>query len=187
MTRSSTLALAIALSLAAPFAVAQDAAPAPSQAQPVSENPFFAPSPLPYFLPQFDRIRDEHFVPALEKGMAAQRAEVTAIANNAEAPTFENTIVALEKSGELLNRATTVFFSLAGANTNPTIQKIQGEMAPKLSAHSDAIVLDGKLFARIKALYDQRDSLGLDAEGLRLLERYHTDFVRAGANLSDAD
>ena len=78
MTRSSTLALAIALSLAAPFAVAQDAAPAPSQAQPVSENPFFAPSPLPYFLPQFDRIRDEHFVPALERGMAAHRAEVAA-------------------------------------------------------------------------------------------------------------
>ena len=187
MNRSSALALAIAISLAAPFAVAQDAAPAPTQAQPVSVNPFFSPSPLPYFLPPFDRIGDEHFAPALEKGMAEQRAEVAAIANNPEAPTFENTIVALEKTGELLNRATAVFFSLAGAHTNPTIQKIQAEMAPKLSAHSDAIVLDGKLFARIKALYEKRDTLGLDAEGLRLLERYHTDFVRAGANLSDAD
>ena len=163
MTRSTALALAIALSLAAPLAAAQDTASAPSQEQPVSVNPFFAKSPLPYQYPQFDLIRDEHYAPAIEKGMAAQRAEVTAIANNPEAPTFENTIVALEKSGELLGRATTVFFSLAGANTNPQIQKIQAEMAPKLSAHSDAIVLDGKLFARIKALYDLRDTLGLDA------------------------
>ncbi len=186
MTRCS-LALAIALSLATPFALAQDAAPAPTQDQPVSANPFFSPSPLPYQLPQFDRIRDEHYAPALEQGMAEQRAEVAAIAANPEAPTFDNTIVALEKSGEVLNRVSAVFFNLAGAHTNPAIQKVQGEMAPKLSAHSDAIYLDGKLFGRVKALYDQRATLGLDAEGLRLLERYHTDFIRAGANLSEAD
>ncbi len=119
--------------------------------------------------------------------MEDQRAEIDAIANQDEAATFENTIVALEKTGALLNRAGAVFGNLAGAHTNPTIQKVQAEMAPKFAAHQDAILLDGKLFARIKTLYDGRDKLGLDAESLRLLERYHTDFVRAGANLSDAD
>jgi peptidyl-dipeptidase Dcp len=197
MTRSTTLALAIALSLAAPLAGAHEPAAAPAQeppvsaqpesAAPVGANPFFAPSPLPYQMPAFDRIRDEHYAPALDKGMADQRAEVAAIAANPEPPTFENTVVALEKTGEVLNRVSAVFFNLAGAHTNPAIQKVQAEMAPKLSAHSDAILLDGRLFARIKALYETRDTLGLDAEGLRLLERYHTDFVRAGANLSDAD
>src|SRR5688572_21466081 len=168
MTRSTALALAIALSLAGPFAAAGDAA-APSQEQPVSANPFFAPSTLPYQLPPFDQIKDEHYAPALEKGMAEQRAEVAAIAANPAAPTFENTIVALEKTGEVLNRVSAVFFNLAGANTNPAIQAVQAEFAPKLAAHSDAILLDGKLFARIKALYDRRAELGLDAESLRLL------------------
>jgi peptidyl-dipeptidase Dcp len=126
-------------------------------------------------------------MPAFEKGMSEARKEVDAIADNPAAPTFENTIVAMERSGQLLNRVSTVFFSLAGANTNDTMEQISSDIAPKLSAHSDAITLNGKLFARIKSLYDRRASLGLDPQSLRLLERYHTDFVRAGANLSDAD
>ncbi|WP_290888864.1 M3 family metallopeptidase [Arenimonas sp.] len=186
MTQKLSLALAIALSLAVPGATFADDH-ATQAAEPVSANPFFTVSTLPYQLPPFDQIQDAHYAPAFEKGMADQRAEVDAIANNPAAPTFENTIVAMEKTGSVLNRTAAVFFNLAGANTNPAMQKVQAEMAPKLAAHQDAILLDGKLFARVKSLHDQRASLGLDAESLRLLERYHTDFVRAGANLSEAD
>lgn len=118
--------------------------------------------------------------------MAEQRKEVADIVNNKTQPTFENTIVALERSGQLLTRATTIFFALGSSNTNPDIEKAQTEMAPKLSAHSDGIYLDTALFARVKHLYDQRQALQLDPESLRLLERYHTNFVRAGANLSEA-
>ncbi|KFN44363.1 M3 family metallopeptidase [Arenimonas metalli] len=186
MTQKLSLALAIALCLAVPGATFADDH-ATQAAEPVSANPFFTASTLPYQLPPFDQIQDAHYAPAFEKGMADQLAEVAAIANNAAAPTFENTIVAMEKTGTVLTRTAAVFFNLAGANTNPAMQKVQAEMAPKLAAHQDAILLDGKLFARVKSLHEQRDSLGLDAESLRLLERYHTDFVRAGANLSDAD
>jgi peptidyl-dipeptidase Dcp len=187
MTNKLSLALAAALCVATPSVFAADtAAPAPA-AQPQSANPFFSASTLPYQMPPFDQIQDAHYAPAFEKGMADQRAQVTAIAGNAEAPTFDNTILAMEKTGEVLGRVSRVFFNLAGANTNPTMQAIQAEMAPKLAAHQDAILLDGKLFQRVKSLYDSRDSLGLDAESLRLLERYHTNFVRAGANLSEAD
>lgn len=184
--RKLSLALAAALSVAAPL-LAAAAEPATQAAAPVSQNPFFTPSTLPYQYPRFDLIKDEHYGPALTQGMADQRAEIDKIAANPAAPTFDNTIVALENTGTLLNRTAAVFGNLAGANTNPAIQKVQAEMAPKFAAHQDAILLDGKLFARIKTLYDGRDKLGLDAESLRLLERYHTDFVRAGANLSDAD
>jgi peptidyl-dipeptidase Dcp len=180
------LALAAALSLSAPL----HAAPAETAAatdRAMSANPFFAPSTLPYFLPPFDRIRDEHYVPAFEQGMREQLAEVDAIASSTEAPSFENTIVAMERSGQTLLRVANVFFNLVGANTNDAMEKIQAEMAPKLAAHQDAILLNGKLFDRVKAVYAQRDALGLDAESRRLIERYHTDFVRAGANLSDAD
>jgi len=187
MTNKLSLALAAALCIATPgVLVASTEAPA-TAAQPQSANPFFAASTLPYQMPPFDQIQDAHYAPAFEKGMADHRAQVTAIANSAEAPSFENTIVAMEKTGEVLGRVSRVFFNLAGANTNPAMQAIQAEMAPKLAAHQDAILLDGKLFARVKALYDARDGLGLDAESLRLLERYHTNFVRAGANLSEAD
>ena len=187
MTHKLSLALAAALCVAVPGAAAVADDHAPQAAEPVSANPFFTLSTLPYQLPPFDRIQDAHYAPAFEKGMADQRAEVDAIANQSAAPSFDNTIVAMEKTGALLGRTAAVFFNLAGANTNPAMQKVQAEMAPKLSAHQDAILLDGKLFARVKSLYDQRADLGLDAESLRLLERYHTDFVRAGANLSDAD
>jgi peptidyl-dipeptidase Dcp len=152
-----------------------------------SDNPFARESPLPYQLPPFDRITDAHFGPALEAGMAQQRQEIAAIANDRSPPTFENTIVALERSGQLLQRVSAVFGSLTSSFTNPQLEKLQAEMAPKLSAHNDAIFLDPLLFARIKALHEQRSSLGLDPESLRLLERYYVQFVRAGAQLSEAD
>ncbi|KRA33945.1 dipeptidyl carboxypeptidase [Rhodanobacter sp. Root627] len=152
-----------------------------------SSNPFFAESPLPLHYPQFDKIKDSDFAPGFDRGMADQLKEVAAIVDNVEAPTFDNTILALEKSGQILNRTSTVFFSLVGVDTNDARKAIQAEYAPKLAAHRDAIALNPKLFERIQTLYDTRDSLGLDAEGVRLIERYHTDFVRAGAKLSEAD
>ena len=150
-------------------------------------NPLVAPSTLPYQLPPFGLIKDEHFVPAFELGMAEELREVDAIATNPAAPTLENTIVALERSGETLNRAQRAFGILTGSLTNPTLQKIEAEMSPKFAAHNDAISLNHALFGRVKALHDRRASLNLDAESLRLLERYYKDFVRAGALLSEAD
>ncbi|MDY6944142.1 MAG: M3 family metallopeptidase [Pseudomonadota bacterium] len=150
------------------------------------DNPFARESTLPFKWPPLDKIKDQHYVPALEAGMAEQRREVAAIAGNEAAPSFENTIVALERSGQLLNRAATVFYALSSSNTNPQIEQAQTEMAPKLSAHSDSIYLDAALFARVQKLHEQREALELDAESLRLLERYHTNFVRAGARLSEA-
>ncbi|WP_157598992.1 M3 family metallopeptidase [Rhodanobacter sp. Root561] len=150
-------------------------------------NPFFSESPLPLHYPQFDKIRDADFGPAFDRGMAEHLKEIDAIAGNAAAPSFDNTIVALEKSGQILDRTSTVFFSLVGADTNDARKAIQADYAPKLAAHRDAVSLNPALFARIQKLYDTRDQLGLDAEGARLVERYHTDFVRAGAKLSDAD
>lgn len=150
-------------------------------------NPLLLKSTLPYELPPFDKIADAHFGPALEAGMAEQRKEIEAIAHNRAAATFENTIVAIERSGQLLTRASSVFFNLTSSNTNPDLEKLQAQMAPKLSAHSDAIYLNPDLFARVSSLYEKRGSLKLDAESQRLLERYNTLFVRAGAKLSEAD
>jgi peptidyl-dipeptidase Dcp len=152
-----------------------------------ADNPFAKPSTLPYQVPAFDKIKDEHFRPAFEAGMAEHKKEIRAIAGNPEPPTFENTIVALEKSGQLLDRVSTVFFNLDSSNNNPEILKIASEMAPKLAAHGDSITLDPALFARIDTVYKNRASLNLDPESLQLLERTHLEFVRAGANLSDAD
>jgi peptidyl-dipeptidase Dcp len=154
---------------------------------PAVSNPFFSPSTLPYQLPPFAQITDADYAPAFEQGMAEQQAEIAAIAANPAAPSIENTLVAMEKSGQLLGRVSAVFYYLAGTDTNPTIQKLQAEMAPKLSAHRDGIYLNAALYARVKALYESRAGLGLDAETLRLVERTHTDFVRAGANLAEAD
>ena len=151
------------------------------------DNPLLKESALPYHYPPFDKIKDAHFVPAIEAGMRGQLEEVDVVANNSEKPTFENTVVALERTGRLLDRAEQTFSNLNACNTNPTLQKIEKEMAPKLSAHRDAIHLNGKLFARIQELYDNRDKLGLDPESAYLLERYYKDFVRAGAKLSDPD
>ncbi|MDT8408103.1 MAG: M3 family metallopeptidase [Wenzhouxiangellaceae bacterium] len=152
-----------------------------------AENPFFEVSTLPFQMPPFDRIEDDHFMPAMERGMAEQIAEVEAIAGNPEPASFENTIVAMERSGRLLSRTTAVFFNLAGADTNDQRQQIQREISPRLSAHGDAIRLNAELFARIDSLYQNRADLGLDAEQTRLLEEYHRDFVRSGAQLSEQD
>jgi peptidyl-dipeptidase Dcp len=191
------VALALAIALSGSVAGCSDAGPdkkgaAAPQAQAgtavaAAGNPFFDESPLPLHYPQFDKIKDADFAPGFDRGMAEQLQEIDAIAGNAEAPTFDNTIVALEKSGQILSRTSTVFFSLVGVDTNDARKAIQAEYAPKLAAHRDAISLNPELFARLQKLYDTRDSLGLDAEGVRLVERYHTDFVRAGAKLSDAD
>ncbi|MBM3726325.1 MAG: M3 family metallopeptidase [Acidobacteria bacterium] len=148
------------------------------------ENPLLKPSPLPYQLPPFAAIRDEHFLPAFEEGMAEQRREVEAIAGNAEAPTFENTVVALERSGRLLNRVGRAFGILTASLTNPALQKLDAEISPRLAAHQDAIELNPVLFARLEKLHAARASLKLDAVSVRLIERYHEDFVRRGARLT---
>src|SRR6516165_826289 len=153
----------------------------------LNNNPLAMESALPYHYPPFDKIKDGHFVPSIEAGMREQLNEIDPIANSSDKPTFENTIVAMERTGRLLDRAQRTFSNLNACDTNPTRQKIEKETAPKLSAHRDAIFLNPKLFARVQALYDKRDSLGLDPESAYLLERYYKDFVRAGAKLSDAD
>jgi peptidyl-dipeptidase Dcp len=144
-------------------------------------NPFLAPSPLPYEFPDFDAIREEHFLPAFAEGMAQQRAEVDAITGDPAPPTFDNTIVALERSGAVLRRVSAVFFTLVGSTSTPGIRAIEAEIAPQLAVHSDAITLDPVLFARIEAVLDA--VTGLDPESQRLLEHYHRDAVRAGARL----
>ncbi|MEK9647924.1 MAG: dipeptidyl carboxypeptidase II, partial [Gammaproteobacteria bacterium] len=146
-------------------------------------NPFYTESPLPLKYPPFDQISNEHYMPAFERGMAEHLEEIAAIVNSGEDPTFENTIVALELSGQSLDRVATVFFALSSAHTNDEIDAIEVEVSPKLSAHTDSIYLDAELFARVQVIYDQRDSLGLDAESIRLVEEYHKNFVRAGARL----
>ena len=163
------------------------AAPAQPAAPAMNDNPLLTESNLPLGYPRFDAIRTEHFAPAFERGMAEQRKEIEAIAKNADKPRFDNTIVAMERSGQLLERTSRVFFSLSAANTNPQMQELQREIAPKLAAHEDAIALDPELFARVAALYAARDTLGLDPESQRLLWRYQRDFVRGGAKLKDAD
>jgi peptidyl-dipeptidase Dcp len=174
------------LLIAASVAMANLAYAAPASLMPAS-NPFAKESTLPLHYPAFDKIKNEDYAPAFEEGMRQHAAEIDTIANNKAAPTFDNTIVAMERSGKLLNRVQTVFFNLVGTNTNDTMQALDKDLAPKLAAHSDAIRLNSKLYQRIKSLYDKRDKLHLDAESKYLLERYHTDFVRAGAKLSDAD
>ncbi|MEN3268226.1 M3 family metallopeptidase [Pseudonocardia sp.] len=153
----------------------------------VSANPFLAPSPLPFEFPDFDAIREEHFAPAFTTGMEQQRAEVDSITADSAAATFDNTIVALERSGAVLRRVSAVFFTLVGSCSTPGVRAIEAEIAPQLAAHSDAIMLDSALFARIETLFATRNDLGLDAESLRLLERRHRDAVRAGARLGAAE
>src|SRR5216683_1108932 len=150
-------------------------------------NPFYAPSTLPFQAPPFDKIRDEDFQPAIEAGMAQAKAELLRIADNPDAPTFDNTIVAMEKSGRLFDRAMAAFDGVTGANTNPTLQNVKTIEAPKLAAHRDFLYLNTKLFARVSAIYNQRSTLKLDSESLRLLERSYDEFVHAGAKLSEAD
>jgi peptidyl-dipeptidase Dcp len=161
--------------------------PAAATAVFTGDNPFASPSALPFGAPPFDRIHDTDYQPAIEEGMRRHLAEVDAIADQTAAPTFDNTIVPLERSGELLTRVLKVFGGVTGANTNDLLQKVQSDEAPKLAAHSDAIFLNDKLFRRVQSIYERRDQIGLSAEQRYLVERYHLDFERAGARLSDAD
>ncbi len=148
-------------------------------------NPFYAPSTLPFKAPPFDKIKDEDYQPALEAGMAQEEAETQAIADNPAAPTFENTIIAMEKSGRLFERALAAFGGVTSSNTNPVLQQVKTIEAPKFAAHQDFIYLNSKLFTRVATLYKQRASLQLDPESLRLLEHTYDEFVHAGANLSE--
>jgi peptidyl-dipeptidase Dcp len=150
-----------------------------------STNPFAKESTLPFHAPPFNEIKDSDYQPAIEEGMKEEEAEIEAIANSSAKPTFTNTIEAMEKSGALLRRAQRVFGAVSQSNTNPTLQKVQAELAPKGAAHRDAIYLNPKLFARVKAVYDDRASL--KGEQKTVVERYYRDFVRSGALLSDAD
>src|SRR5438105_5449447 len=194
---SADSAVSVIVAMTHIAAISVMAQTSPGQNPDMTDNPLLTESSLPYHIPAFDKIKDEHFAPAIEEGMNQQLKEVETVANNSEKPTFDNTIVALERTGRLLDRAERTFENLNACNTNPEMQKIEKEMAPKLSAHRDAIHLNGKLFARIQGLYDNRDNfaaanpsgggLGLDPESAYLLERYYKDFVRAGAKLSDAN
>lgn len=148
-----------------------------------AENPFLNVSTLPFQAPDFSKIRNTDFAPALEEGLKQQLAEIDKIANNPEEPTFENTLVALEKSGELLTRTLLVFEMLSGANTDDVLQSLQEEIAPKLAGLRDAIRLNDNLFARIKFIYAKKEDLNLDRESARLLQYYHDEFVQSGANL----
>jgi peptidyl-dipeptidase Dcp len=152
-----------------------------------SANPFTEASKLAYQTPAFDQIKDDDFQPALEQGMKIQLEEMQKIADNPDVPTFENTLVAMEKSGQMLTRTNNVFSALTSGNTNPKLQKVQEDIAPKQAAHQDAIYLNSKLFKRVQAIYEKREQLKLDPESKRLAEFYEQQFELAGAKLSDAD
>src|SRR3954470_16941247 len=151
-----------------------------------SDNPLRNESQLPFALPPFGDISPEHLHEALLAGMAEQRAEVAAIIDSDEPATFQNTVVALELSGRLLSRAESVFGNLASSLSTPRLREIEREIAPLEAAHSDAMRLDPALFARIDAVHEARHEAGLDEEAVRLVERYHLDFVLAGAQLDEA-
>ena len=175
-----TLGILIAMGTASGAAQTQVAAFGP-------ENPFYAPSALPFHAPAFDKIKDSDYQPAIDAGMAQKLEEVEAIANNPAAPTFENTFVALERAGQLLDRVWNVFNCVTGANTNDDLQKLLTYETPRTTALDDEIHLNAKLFARVKAVYEKRASLHLDPESLRLVEYQYQEFVKAGANLSEED
>ncbi|WP_372382748.1 peptidyl-dipeptidase Dcp [Xanthomonas sp. NCPPB 1068] len=195
MSRTVVLAAAITLALAAcsgkePSGKESTTVPEKTATAPAADaapNPLLTASTLPFQAPPFDKIKDSDYLPAFEEGMRLHLAEVRKIADNSEPPTFDNTIEALERSGETLTRVSRIFFGLVQADTSDARQKIQEEIAPKLAAHEDEINLDPKLFARVKTIYDQRDTLNLDPEQKRLVERDYENLVRAGAQLSDAD
>jgi peptidyl-dipeptidase Dcp len=191
---SRTVVLAAAISLALVACGKESTAPvntnAPASAgQPAdaSTNPFMAVSTLPFQAPAFDKIKDSDYLPAFTEGMRQHLAQIKQITDNTQPATFDNTLLPMEQSGEILDRVSRVFFSVVQADTNPERQKIQEEVVPKLAAHSDAIYLDAKLFERVKAVYDARASAGLDAEQLRVVEETYKGFVKAGAQLNDTD
>ncbi len=183
----AAMTLAFSASAKTPQKPETPKAAATAATNPADANPFLASSTLPFQAPPLDKIKNSDYSPGFAEGMKQQIAEVEKIADNTDKPTFDNTIVALERTGAMLTRVSKVFFALAQANTNDELQKIQEEVAPKLAAHQDAIFLNAKLYARVKALYNERDSLGLDAQSKYLVERYDRAFVRAGAELSASD
>ncbi|MCW8195883.1 M3 family metallopeptidase [Proteobacteria bacterium 005FR1] len=152
-----------------------------------TDNPFFSPSTLTFQYPPFDKIDVDHYRPAFERGMEQELAEMEAIANQGESPTVENTLVAMERAGAILSRVSSVFYALTSAHTNDDLEAIQSEMAPKLAAHRDKILLNAKLFERVKTLYDSRDKLDADRETGRLIEETYQSFVRAGAQLDEPE
>lgn len=190
LARTAPLAIAAALLGGCATTANQDLSPVPLQAAapaiPAGSGYFAQDSNLPFLAPDFTRIAESDYIPAFEQGMAIQAAEVQAIIANDEAPSFQNTIVALEKSGRMLGRVARVFFTLTGAATTDGLDAIETEMGPKLSAHGDSITLNPDLFARVKSVYDQRASLGLDTEDMKLLEETYDGMVHAGALLTDA-
>ncbi len=194
ISRTAILATTISLSIAGCSSKESSAIPekttvAPSVPAPVPSitNPLLSASPLPFQAPQFNKIKDSDYLPAFEESMKQHLAEIVKIAENPDAPTFENTIEALEGSGTTLSRVSQTFFGLVQADTNDVRQKIQKEITPRLTAHQDEIYLNPKLFIRIKSVYDQRDTLNFDPLQKHLLERHYEQFVRAGAQLPEAD
>ncbi|MGH8291965.1 MAG: peptidyl-dipeptidase Dcp [Gammaproteobacteria bacterium] len=187
MFRTVALVLAGMFALCAAPGVLADGTHSMTPNDSARSNPFFAPSTLPFQAPEFSRIKDSDYLPAIEAGMKQQLAEVQSIADNPAPPTFENMLVALEKSGQLLTRVMRSFNLMTGANTDPTLQKTEEDVAPKLAANQDAIFLNAKLFERVESIYQERDKLKLDPESHRLIEYYYQQFVLAGARLSPAD
>ena len=189
----SALAAAMVVALAACSSPSTDSTSTPASAPAATAevaapvNALLTASTLPMQAPPFDKIKDADFQPAIEEGMRQQLAEIEKIANNPQAPDFANTFEAMERSGELLTRSARIFFSLAQANTNDTLQAAQVALAPKMAEHSDAIHLNANLFKRVKTIYDARESSGFDALQMRVVEKTYTDFVRAGAQLGDED
>ncbi|MFN9604643.1 MAG: dipeptidyl carboxypeptidase II, partial [Planctomycetota bacterium] len=178
------LALFIMVACNSLWAVASDPAGSPRYISMDDTNPFLAPSPLPFHAPDFSAVKVDHFMPAFEDGMRQQLAEMEAIAKQTAAPTLENTIVAMERTGEILDRVAPVFFHLSGAHTNDEIQKLEEEIAPKLASHSDNIYLNPQLFQRVETLWQGRDKATWNEEQRRLVEKYYENFVRAGARLN---
>lgn len=158
-----------------------------TQSQTKETNPLLVKSTLPYGAPHFDRIKNEDYQPAIEKSMRLQIENIQKITAENASPTFENTVLALERSGDLLENASGVFYAMTSAHTNDAIKKIQADLAPLMARHSDEIYLNEKLFSRVKAVYDNVAHSGLDAESKKLTEEYYKDFVQAGANLSASD
>ncbi len=181
---ASTLPIALGASQPSGSTPAGKSAPADEA---MASNPFYWASELPFHAPPFDKIKESDYRPAIEEGMKRHSAEIEKIANSSEAPTFDNTFVAMEKSGSMLTRVLQAFSGVAGANTTDALQKLQEEMAPKLAAHQDAILLNSKLFHRIETVHSQRNALKLDPESMRLIEVTYRNFVLGGAKLSDAD
>ena len=180
LRRTQTFSLAALLLLGTSFGVSAPAIAA-------TANPFAQPSPLPFQAPDFSKIKDSDYLPAFAEGMKRQRAEIAKIADNPAPPTFENTLVAMEKSGRMLDRVSETFFGVDQADSDATLNHVQAVVAPQLAAQEDAIYLNSKLFARIKAIYSQRAHLKLDPESRQLLKVYYQQFVHDGADLSPAD